>query len=69
MDKLKRILFSFLVIFILWSSLGLAADLQVHFINVGQGDSILVISPNGKKLLVDAGIHSDKDAVWNPFNY
>jgi competence protein ComEC len=69
MNKLRRTLFSFFVIFILWSSFGLAADLQVHFINVGQGDSILVISPNGKKLLVDAGIHPDKDAVWNPFNY
>jgi competence protein ComEC len=69
MKKLRTALVTSFVIFIFWSSAGLAADLQVHFINVGQGDSILVISPNGKKLLVDAGIHPQKDSVWNPFSY
>lgn len=35
-------------------------ELKVHYINVGQGDSILV-QVNGKNLLIDAGPASNKD--------
>ncbi|MET0960860.1 MAG: MBL fold metallo-hydrolase [Psychrobacillus psychrotolerans] len=38
--------------------------MKVHFINVGQGDSILVQSPNGKNLLLDGGTkEAGKDVV------
>ena len=33
--------------------------LQIHFINVGQADSILVIAPNGQTILVDGGNKDD----------
>ena len=37
--------------------------LQVHFINVGQADSILVMAPNGQTILVDGGNVDDGPAV------
>ncbi|MGE7667420.1 MBL fold metallo-hydrolase [Ureibacillus composti] len=38
-------------------------DLKVHFINVGQGDSILVQAPGGKNMLVDGGPKTSGDEV------
>lgn len=31
------------------------SHLEIHVINVGQGDSFLIISPAGKRILIDAG--------------
>lgn len=67
MKKTPLVLLPILVLFLIPPLL--AADLQVHFIDVGQGDSILVIAPHGKKLLIDAGIHGSPTDKRNPFLY
>ena len=49
---------------ILWYEVAGASDgmLSVHFLDVGQGDAILVVSPEGAKALIDGG-PGTRDAV------
>lgn len=42
-----------------------SGELKVHFIDVGQGDSILVQTPGGKVMLIDAGKKEDGSKVIN----
>jgi beta-lactamase superfamily II metal-dependent hydrolase len=61
MRQLVR-LFSVLAL-LLWATAASAADLTVYFFDVGQGDGMLIVSPAGKTVLIDAGPSDAGEAV------
>ncbi len=56
---MNRALRTFGIAFLLQLAPVLAADLQIRFLNVGQGDAILVTTPDGKSMAYDAGRPKD----------
>ena len=60
MDKKRLALFLLLISLILSFSLNTTAEnLKIHFIDVGQGDSVLIEEAAGKNILVDGGDRAD----------
>ncbi|MEN6521084.1 MAG: ComEC/Rec2 family competence protein [Armatimonadota bacterium] len=53
--KAVKLLFVWFLLLVVLTGQSAAAELSVSFIDVGQGDSILVEFPCGKTILVDAG--------------
>ena len=55
-DKKTKILAIALIITIICSNyIHIPNNLKIHFIDIGQGDSSLIITPNNKKVLIDGG--------------
>jgi len=44
-----------IVVVVFSSSFLIPKDLRIYFIDVGQGDSCLIVTPNNKKILIDGG--------------
>lgn len=53
--KNKKIIILFLIIILLFFIIKLNQNLKIYFIDVGQGDSTLIITPKGKNILIDGG--------------
>lgn len=64
----KCIKYVFLIIFVMIITFNLLkyipGDLKIHFIDVSQGDSTLVITPKNKRILIDGGGTREED-VFN----
>lgn len=51
----------------LWSAPVRAQGLQIHVINVDQGQAVFVLSPTGVRLLIDGGNPGDGNAIVKPY--
>ena len=53
-----------------WFRMSIAdGTLQVHFIDVGQGDAALLITPEGQTMLIDAGPNASEETLINYLRY
>jgi len=63
MTPLIRNFYTAIAIFLLPLEANAEPDLQIHYINVGQGGSTLIIGPNGTTILYDFGRTSGKTHI------
>jgi len=64
MNKNRSALFLLILVLILIFTLNTTAEnLKIHFIDVGQGDSILIEDAGGKNILIDGGDRADQIAA------
>ena len=64
----KKIISTLIIIilsFLLFNQFIISKDLKIYFLDVGQGDSCLIITPNNKKVLIDGGGSENFDVGKN----
>ena len=54
-----------IVVFVFFTMHLFPKDLKIYFIDVGQGDSCLIVTPNNKKILIDGGGSESYDVGKN----
>ena len=66
MQNKNRVISVILIVVFVFFTLHLfPKDLKIHFIDVGQGDSCLIVTPNNKKILIDGGGSENYDVGKN----
>ncbi|NMB12598.1 MAG: MBL fold metallo-hydrolase [Firmicutes bacterium] len=65
--KLSKLVGLFLILLLTVGTLAQASELILHFLDAGQGDSILIQSPAGVNILVDAGDDQAGTQVVMPY--
>ena len=66
-NSIRRALPTSGLIIFLASSVFAQGTLTIHHLDVGTGDATLLIMPNGRTLLVDAGLDGAASRVIGPF--
>ena len=62
----EKVLSIFLIVLIFFGCIKIIPkELRIHFIDVGQGDSCLIVTPNNKKILIDGGGSENYDIGKN----
>ena len=62
----NKIVYLVIILAIVYVIIGtIPHDLKIHFIDVGQGDSTLILTPNDKKILIDGGGSATYDVGKN----
>ena len=51
----KIIVILTIIVIISTNCINISSDLRIYFIDVGQGDSTLIVTPCNKKILIDGG--------------
>jgi beta-lactamase superfamily II metal-dependent hydrolase len=54
-DEMRILMAIGVLILVVFSSQAFCQILEIHYINVGQGDSTLIVGPTGTTILIDAG--------------
>lgn len=54
-SKIPVVIVTIILIIMMIISKQIPKDLKIYFIDIGQGDSTLVVTPNGKRMLIDTG--------------
>lgn len=62
---LRKYILVFLLIIAIISNINFKNKFQIYFVDVGQGDCTLIITPKNKKILVDGGGSENYDVGKN----
>ena len=67
MNQVRRRILVIITLLLILTQVSAAAQVQVHFLDVGQGDCILIRSHAGGLLLIDAGVQAMGTSVVVPY--